>query len=445
MQSFLRNALVPAQASAFTAGLGDDELELMSIDANQALNDLERDTMALNRLQDSANAIEDTRFIAGHIKAASNVDLALVDNSINHCLAGEGISSETVMPNMQSYEGEAINMQSLKTMASSVWQAIKDLIARIRTRIVKFFKSRWGDSAKLRKRLKALIDRAENMTGKTINESKTTIGREVKYLTMADKVHGKGKDVIEGIDRYNTIASALYETWIRRVNDFGVELETAMSSYDASASSTGNGLNTVTMQSLVTVLTTIPGIDKLFRATKSEDQRSPDGVIRRSCPLAGNVSIFAVSGFTIPDTATDFEKAKVAAKSRVSIEPTFAKTKDLEEEADIETWSADQVRTMCNDLLSVLDIIDRYDDSKYMKDTDKQTSKITKAGDRLSKDRYKQDEINPDVNSTGIALQQFASAYTSWTANGLASFASNFNSMANAVVVIGSKCLSNHK
>lgn len=446
MNMNLRSTLMGHSAGfAGFANLSDDDATILSLDAAGALHEIETGLIALNRLQDTASTVEDTVFIASNIDNASNVELALLDNALNHLGAGEGVTGDDLHPNMQSYEGGAVNMQSLKTMASSVWQAIKDLIERIRTRIVKFFKSRWGDSAKLRKRLKSLIERTEKMAGKSIEENKTEIGREIKYVTVKGRVITTGKDAITLAGTYSTLASALYETWIKNVNTFGGELKTAMSSWDSSASSSNGVIDTLNTRAEQVLLPKVNAVSSYFKSVESGDNRSPEGVERLAVPLAGNVSVFAASSFTFASGSSVYEKAKLLAKSRVNIEPYSHNTKDLEDKGEVNTWSADEVRTICNDLLSVLDVIDRYDDSKYMKEVEKQTLTVSKEGDKLAKDRQKQDAIAPGVDSDAVALQQYASAYTSWTANGLASFASNFNSMANGLTVIGAKCLSNHK
>lgn len=425
------------------SAISDDDAEMMSIDAQVAFQELEQAHVSLNRLQDTALATEDTVFIASQITEASNVDLALIDNAINQLGAGEGISGDNVMPNMQSYTGTAVNMQSLRDVASSVWQAIKDLISRIRQRITKFFKSRWGDSAKLRKRLKSLIERCEKMTGKSIEENKTEIGREIKYLTFAGKSLSNGKDVQGKIESYNTIAAAMYEKWIKDVTEFGGTLETQMKSWDASASASNGEVTKLNEEAAKVSLVRVQGIGSLFNSV-SNDDRAPEGVLRSSIDLAGNVSLFAARAFSASED-TPSGKAKVYTKARVSVEPYITKPKELEEKGEVTTWSVDEIRTMCNELLSVLDVIDRYDDSKYMKDVEKQTDAVSKAGDKLAAARQKEDEINSDVDASAVAMQQYASAYASWTSQGIASFASNFNSFANGVTVIASKCLSNYK
>lgn len=446
MNMNLRSALIGQSTSmaVSAANLSDDDAAMLSLDAAQALQEIESGHAALTRLQDTAAATEDTVFIASQITEASNIDLALIDNAINHLGAGEGVSGENVMPNMQDYAGSTVNMQSLRDMASSVWQAIKDLIKRIRDRIVKFFKSRWGDSAKLRKRLKSLIARCEKMSGKSVDESKTEIGREIKYITVAGSVKNTGKDVVALVGNYNTIATALYESWIRKVTEFGAKLEEEMNNFDADGDTPSTKINEVTAKASETKLTVMSGVNSLFKDV-SDDERSPEGVNRAKIDLAGNLSLFAATTFNHVEGATASDRVKVFAKQRVSLETYSPKPKDLEEKGEIQTWTVDVVRDLCNELLSVLDIIDRYDDSKYMKDAEKQSDKVVKAGDKLAKARQKKEDIKPPVDSDAVSLQQFASAYASWTSQGLASFASNFNSFANGVTVIASKCLSNHK
>lgn len=447
MNMNLRSAFA-AQASAMAfnvATLSDDDAEMMSLDAQSALQDLEQAHSSLARLQDTATATADTVFIASQITEASNVDLALIDNAINHLGAGEGITGDHVMPNMQNYAGSTVNMQSLRDMASSVWQAIKDLIKRIRDRIVKFFKSRWGDSAKLRKRLKSLINRCEKMSGKTIDESKTELGREIKYVTVAGDIKKNGNEVTALVGKYNALAAALYETWIKNVTAFGGELEAAMGKLDVTADESSSDLFQLLNKSGELKLTAVSGANKIFDAVASGDERSPEGVTRKRCDLAGNQSLFAADEFHPATGASNHEQAKLFAKARVSVEPYSHKPKELEEKGEVATWSVDTVSTLCNDLISVLDIIDRYDDSKYMKDSDKQADKVVKAGDKLAAARQKQDEINATIDADAVAYQGYASAYASWSSQGLASFASNFNSFANGVTVIAAKCLSNHK
>lgn len=447
MNMNLRSALIGQSTlmSVNAANLSDDDAAMLSLDAAQALQEIESGHAALTRLQDTAAATEDTVFIASQITEASNIDLALIDNAINHLGAGEGVSGENVMPNMQNYVGSTVNMQSLRDMASSVWQAIKDLIKRIRDRIVKFFKSRWGDSAKLRKRLKSLIARCEKMSGKTVDEAKTEIGREIKYVTVGGKINTGGKDVLALASTYKDISGALYENWIKNVNEFGAKLESAMSSWEASDDSTKGQLQTLNDEAQLVTLTDENAIKNKFENPVSGDERSPEGVVRKRIDLAGNVSLFAADDFNDGSLSTASEKAKLYAKARIGLESYSPKPKDLEEKGEIQTWTVDVIRDLCNELLSVLDIIDRYDDSKYMKEVDKQVDKVTKEGDKLAKARQKQEDIKPAVDAEAVALQQYASAYTSWTSQGLASFASNFNSFANGVTVIASKCLSNHK
>ena len=446
MNQFLRTALTGhSGASICVSNISDDDAIMLSLSASEALRDIETATTALTRLTDTAASAEDTVLIASHIHSATPVELALLDNSLNHLCAGEGLTGSDIVPNMQSYEGSTVNMQSLKDMASSVWQAIKDLIGRIRDRIVKFFKSRWGDSAKLRKRLKSLIDRTEKMSGKSLEESKTEIGREVRYLTVKGSLARTDKDTLKAISDYGTIASTLFETWIKNVNSFGGSLETEMNSYDASTKKSLGTISTLNTLATQLLLTKINSIGKLFESTASGDARSPEGIVRKVIHLPGNVGLFATDAFTSRDYPSVYEHARLLSKARVALEPSLPTMKDLEEKAEIDTWSIDNIRTMCNELLSVLDVLDRYDDSKYMKDTEKTSDKITKAGDKLSKERQKQEEIAEAVNSDGVALQQYASAYASWTAGGFASFASNFNTYANGVTVIASKCLSNYK
>lgn len=446
MNMNLRSTLMGHSAGfAGFANLSDDDATILSLDAAGALHEIETGLTALNRLQDTASTVEDTVFIASNIDNASNVELALLDNALNHLGAGEGVTGDDLHPNMQSYEGGAVNMQSLKSMASSVWQAIKDLIKRIRDRIVKFFKSRWGDSAKLRKRLKSLIARCEKMSGKSIDESKTEIGREIKYVTVAGDIKKSGNHVVELVGKYSTLAGALYENWIREVTAFGSTLETSMDSWDSSASGATADVGKLNIAAGAVKLTDIRGMNKLFISADTNDNRNPAGIGRKRCNLAGNQSVFAADSFDVKGLTTNVEKAKLFAKARVTIEPYNTKPKELEEKGEVETWTVDTVSTLCNELLSVLDVIDRYDDSKYMKDSEKQAEKVMKAGDKLANARQKQDDINSEVDSEAVAYQQYASAYASWSSQGLASFASNFNSMANGLTVIGSKCLSNHK
>lgn len=420
----------------------EETLHLMSIDANEARGDLNDALTNLNRLVDIATHLDETIQIGECVKKASVPELALMSNAFDLAMAGEPGDHSQVCIAMQSNEGRAINMQGIRNVVSSVWEAIKSLAKRIRDAVVKFFKSRWGDSARLRKKLKALLSRCDKVQSKSVEHKKTKINGGYKNLHVAGQAP-KGKVDFEAeAEKFLSLATAMFGDYITNINKAGNALQTALDKFDVSEKLGGLGLDDLKGIEL-TSLATDRSVDKLF-SEANNDKTAPKHHTRKKLELLGNKTMFSTVEHDLTDLAPG-ELANVASRSMISLE-SFSTKKTIEDSGEIDTLEVEVIRTMTNTLLEALSILDAFEDSTEYKEIDKLNKSLRVSGDSVNKEiGDKEADMGEGAKEMGKALHKFVSGYATWTSSGFSGFSAHFNTIATTLVKASNESLSNYK
>ena len=411
---------------------------------HSAAAELETDGLELTRLSAIADSLDNVVAISAHITTATRPELALIENTVQLAFSGENADDIAgITYGLESSEGGTIALEGIKDIAMKIWDGMKRLFKRIRDAVVKFFKSRWGAVASLRKSLVKLKERSDKAIGTSIEENKTNIGRECKVLYVDGKMEKSEGAILKGIEVYKGMADRMYDVYAKAANKAGTDIASAMDEYTTTPADAVAALQKANAAAGAFAYNAPKGAAAL---TSADDKRITAGITGSKHQLFLDMVLmtFDADATKFNSKTTDRERAELLSKSRVAIVNRSAKAKDLNDEATIGTWSANTINEMATELIDALESFERYESSSMFKDIVSVTKDINKSGDAVIKDSADED-VDPVAVAAAKGLRALAGGYARWSSDGFVSFSKHLMDVSNSIITISNKCLANHK
>ena len=169
-------------------------------DANQLTNI----TDEIERLQDASDSLEDLTITGNHIKVVTPEHAIMLDAGIRSTLSGSDVSTDDVIPNLESYIGKRFNMEGLKDHLVNLWRWIVQKLEEAWKIIYDFGYKYLGTIPRLRGELEKIRKKALSGDLDTNQwPSKFNVGMELYSLSVGDKVPKMPRDLIDTMENLN--------------------------------------------------------------------------------------------------------------------------------------------------------------------------------------------------------------------------------------------------
>lgn len=411
---------------------------LFNSDMIQEGTEIQAGFTEVNRLGDVVEGLQNLSAINAQISKASGTDVAHSANTIAMAFAGnENGAATTMTVGLEDAVGGSIGLEGISDMVKNAWKAIKDFVIRTYKQVVKFFKSRWGAAANLRKSLDKVLERVEKARTLSKDEAKTDFGREGRLFYLGDSKNG---NLETGFMRLKDIIE-VFTGKASKIEAFGKEAETKIGEIDAESPSAApfNG-----------ALNKLSGLE-LPKAGFAADETLVPSEIKTyvsagTYPVLGGKELITV----IPtgDNAGD-NFAQVARTIRINTKSAFDKKKESEDfEGERSTLELTDIEKIADIIKDALYALDQFEDGKIFTKLSKAKDKLLTSADKLEKSLDKQEyegDKTVAANATRKASRAACTGYTRLSTEPFITLSNLILEQGNMFVVVANKSLANYK
>jgi len=400
----------------------------------------------LSRATDIALGLENLEFVTRNVSGSKNTDLAFIDTAVGLAVAGSDVSTEELLPSLESNDDGTISTEAIKNIAKSVWDAIKNAVLKMWRKIAEFWKWLTDSVPGVRKAAVKLRDRAEASVGKSTDKSKVELGREIFTLSVDENAPSSGSDIASGLGKLLEVTNAVYNEYAKGVVEAGVEQAGIIDKFRVDTKANAE----LDIQALIAASemgTAISAVSRVVKDAVGADTRFVDTKDMKKVDLLGNESLFLTSRH-ITAGRTVLEQAAASRKIRLELKNTKQKPGKAKESGSISIITPEEVIGMADSIIELCDGIIEYNKSSNFKKAEDAGDKMKKATDGLestyksaSKDEDFDNEIKPYYNS---ALS-FNTAFVRLNGSTQLSLTKHVVAVSRAAMTACSKSLSLHK
>lgn len=425
----------------------DEESQALAIQASmECHSEIVAMTEDMNRMEDTAMGLENLAMVADQIQGATKTEMALVDIAGDLAFAGTGVSGAVMTPGLEDCEGEVVSTEGIKTIANDIWKAIKDFVKKMWRKVDEFFHKIFGTLPRLRKALVALKDRADKMSDKSIDESKTEVGSAANAVAVAFNAPGNAKALEDTLTTTRDVVNALFDTYTKCVITRGEAIKKGLKDYKPTKEWKASQHETA----LAKVHSYEGDHSKIVKAfdadeLKIADRRFADGVKIHHVQLPGNMSLFLQGADTATDGSTALGKAERARTRTVRVMGTFEKSKDAIDEHEIDTLTVSEIKAIADQCIDIVDGIEAWERGKNIGKVKDLVKDIEGSGDVLKKAEDKLDDVSSELRSYPKSAMGFVKSYSMWAAEPHTAVTNTALAAVRASIVVCNKSLSNYK
>lgn len=425
--------------------LSDMEQEMAIAASVENLHEINEIHDDLLRMEDIAVGLEDLAMVAGHVESASTTDAAFTHVAMGLAVAGSGMQSEDLLPSVEDIEGTQISVEGIKDIAASVWESIKRAITKLWKKVKEFWRNLTSAIPGLRKAAVKLQKRAEEAVGKSSEDKKVSLGREVNALSVAHEAPGSSSEIVDGLETISSLAEVFFGKYTKALDTVGSNLESALASIDPEKDDTVvSGLNAATAAAegaLVSELNNMIDDGKV----DAKEARFSRGSEVKALNLMGNKSMFRIAEAA---GSSDLEKAEAARRLKYAVMETKKKPKDALDGKDIDILTPEACISIADVITKICDTLEEYEKKGNFNKIDKARDDLAKTSDSLDK-AVKKAKKDEDYNKGNTALINsainFNKAFADWTTKPQTSLSGLAVAACRAALVAGNKSLSKYK
>lgn len=400
-------------------------------------------SLEYERVSDICSSLENLAMVAGSVTEASNAEVGLAIVAGEMALAGTNLALDVVNPSVETRSGGTISVEGFTDMAKKLWAGIKKMLVKMRDAISGFFKKYFGTTVRLRRAAQSMLDRAEKTASKVIEEQKTELGSECNLLRIdpSNKKVLEADKVIEGIEVLRGTLTELFDYYTGEMLKVGDLIADGISAYDMSKPS---ALATFLRPQLSNRNNPIFPQGS-HSAMPKKDKRYKTGDV--GSRLIGLSTLAFLAGSTrIGPAGTPLSNAEILRRTRIVVRPSGYdnSTRTPVEEATVTTYATSQVVDICEEIISICDLLDGYDKSSTRKDIDKVEIRIKKESDSLDKRFQKEDEMKSSAKADVRAVLNFNKSFTMWVSEPHMPLVALAIAVSRAALTASSKSLSNY-
>lgn len=420
-----------------------EEEALLVGEAGEDLAQAEAEMTEVERVEDLADALEDLAEVADTITEAQPADLAMVETATRAALAGTDVEVEEVIPALESFKGTTISTEGLRETARRLWDNIVEMLKKVWEKLEGFFYKLVGSIPRLRKSAEDLKTRAENVTGKAVEETKHQLGGEAGSLAVDGKAPKNAAEVLNALGTVKSQGEVVFKKYAGSLAKAGENMAQALADFEIEKAE--EGLNKV-VNAASTIA--VDEIAKLCNATLTNDPRWRSGDAKIAPALPGGKSIVFVVPGDKPDAGSGsaLSKADYARRRYAEVVMTSSKKTDAIRSGEFTTMGANDAIAIADAILGICDTVEEFQRGKGQKDLGKARDKLKDAG---SKATAKLEKSRKDQGAAPIAHYKsainFNVAFGRWATSPMGSLASLSLTACRAGLVVANKSLSQYK
>lgn len=423
-----------------------EEQELLVEEASRNLSQAQEIDQDIDRMEDTAEAMEDLTRIAENIPEASPDDILMVDVAQRLAVAGSDVDSEEITPALEQYEGKQISMEGTQQMVNEIWEAIEYSVRGIYDKINLFFYNTNRALPKLEESISSVQERREG-AGKP--ERKTiTLGCEYPALIVGGKLVEYPQQLVEAYRDLRDQLKYYMKSEPSDIERMGHVLHDKLRAFDLKE---GRKHLADMVQALANFEHTVEK-PKSMEAHQVRDARFAEGEYVRYNALPCNVSVFYRQGFETVSEQAGYNQLLNAAegvrRSVATVDYTTSSNgldRELKREDPIlltAPATPEQVGELMSLAQEIIALVRSYEQDQAWSNIRKVRENIMDAAENL------RDQAQQNDNVTSVEVQFFRSAirfskyYTTVSTQPMASLSAFAIQACRGLVVYANKSLS---
>jgi len=455
MRALLNSAMEGFSTSTNNLVLSLEDEQNMIAEATQEGAEINTELGEVDRMADMSDALEDLAVTADAIAGtdgtgeATDNEANLMDTAANAAVAGTDIEASEIVPALESHGGRRrYSAESIRERARSIWEAIKKILKHVWEKITSFMYKMFGTIPTLRRRVQDLKKRVEDNSSRTIAEKKVTISSGVASLSANYKTPSNEGELRKNYTYLLNAAKVTYGDNFDEMIDVGEAVHEAITDFDADkpAETAESGLKKIE----AAMAKVKPSGISLHSVSGNRFGEHVDAQMTE--PMLGNVSIVVKKPTYISHKAgagSTIGKLEQLRGFGVEIVQTSEKPKDTPNNFEMSTATNAGMKSMLEDVLEMLDILEKFQRGKRADEMKKLKTKLESASDKatasMKKIEGKDDKDEMKAVPYYRALLNFNQAYARWVKDPALPMVSYALASSRGVINVVQKSLSNYK
>lgn len=322
-----------------------EEIAQMSGDIDDAFNDAQRTIEVSDSLENAAD-------IAEAIETATPAETQLLEVIGEAAGAGSTVDPTDIVPSMEGYKGGKIAVEGIRETAARIWENIKRIVKQIWEKIQKFFYNAFGMIPSLRRRIAAMQERVDSLSGHTAQEKNFKVKVGIQRLLVNGKPITNGAGLKKGLEDIRKVSASVYGPLAENVAAVGSKLASAVARFEPAKAE-------ATLKDAIDVVVDFGNKGKAATHTTKSTNRFKGFAAYESENLMGDVVVVSKLFTDAKADTALLHAADAVSKSGVVLAES-ANTAKQPTSVDFSTMSLEESNAVLADALSVLDVLESF-------------------------------------------------------------------------------------
>lgn len=423
----------------------DEPVETGQEDGMSAV-DVTTDLHEANSILDETKRVEDIREgviamgqVAATLECSTLHHLALFQIAGNLATAGTGLSSDAIIPNLESYNGTSVSVESISQTAANLWKRVLEALKRAAEVFAKFWDSIYDSTAGMSRANRRLQARSKAMKGHSIDKPTIVLNTERRKLEINGQIPSNGAIVHKALVRLKSTLKAVLEGYTGSVLVGGAALVSAAQHTQLPADQY--------LQSHIDAANKIDirSVAGLLGARDYTDSRFSPGEVMASPALIGNRTLFIYKGSTFNNNSSVLSQAEICRSRRIELGQTSTlQNNNGNEQVSINTFDAGVTYAISQEVAEILKMISTYAKGGRRQSLIKQKKALIDAVDSAQGSLYGNQTTESD-SSHYRSASRFASAFSAWAENPHDALCTHALSVCRAAISACNKSMAAHR
>ncbi len=401
---------------------------------------IDGDLNEVERVIEVASGLEDLAVVADTIEEATPQQLALVQVAGDLAVAGTDVTSDDLLPSLESYKGGKISMEGLREIAQTVWQNIIQFLAKIWAQIEQFYHLLFSTIASTRARLNALKERNKAAVSKKSEVKGIIVNVGVAAICVDYKPVTKESELLAALKNWDTAAEYTFNKHLDGVIAVADVVVKSLANFDPS-----KAVETATQakDDIAKVFSQQgkpPGVKGL------DGKRFPGFTTSTGQALLGNVSLL-VKAFNSQEGASVLGSLERFRQSGTELGATKAEGDKLPAEVTFETLSNGAIDKVIAECEAILKTAESYKTGSRSAQVKKTREALKAAGEKATAamKKFPTEQNIDSITAHYKALVNFNKSFVSWVKNPAGDMLRSSLTTVRAAMMLCSKSLDTYK
>lgn len=151
-------------------------------------------------------------------------DLALADLTVQNAVTHTDVTSEELLPALESYVGKSVSTESVKDTILKYYKVVMDFIKRIYEGIKNFLFRLMDDLEPLKEKVSTLLTYLDSKSSAKVKEPITTVGPSVRNLVVAYKLPNTYDDLVKPLAVLRSVTDTVFKEHASLVSELSNEI-----------------------------------------------------------------------------------------------------------------------------------------------------------------------------------------------------------------------------